>query len=171
MVCFENSFINTFIRKTKREFYNSNFTKTKLKTMNKLILIATLLMTFNYVNAQTVKMPNGDYEVTCKRSWQECTLCNQKKEFVYRVKNFKGDDSKTVEYCVEYILVNITKRLNLQFELAKKMTMIYPEFTETVYMAPDKCEVSKTGNHSFVTKSAEFVEKFTAVQHEKCKNQ
>jgi hypothetical protein len=49
--------------------------------------------------------------------------------------------------------------------------MIYPEFTETVYMAPDKCEVSKTGNHSFVTKSAEFVEKFTAVQHEKCKNQ
>lgn len=139
--------------------------------MNKLFLIATLLISFNYVNAQTVKLPNGDYEVTCKRSWQECTLCNQKKEFVYRVKNFKGDDSKTVEYCVESMLTSITNNLHLKFELTKKMTAIYPGFTETVYMAPDKCEASKTSNHSFVTKSAEFIEKFTAVQHEKCKNQ
>lgn len=48
--------------------------------------------------------------------------------------------------------------------------MIYPEFTETVYMAPDECAASQNGKHSFITKKEDFIEKFTAKQYDACKN-
>lgn len=55
--------------------------------MKQFFLMAIMLLTFGAVNAQTKITSTGDYEVTYIRAWQECTLCHQKKAFVYSVKN------------------------------------------------------------------------------------
>jgi hypothetical protein len=138
--------------------------------MKHLFLMATMLLIFGALNAQTITTSTGDYEVTCTRSWQECKLCGQKKTFVYRVKNYKGDESKTVAHCKNWFLIALTTRLNLQFELGRGLTMIYPEFTEKVYMAPAKCAASPSGTHSFLTKTEDFVDKYTKEEFEGCKN-
>lgn len=138
--------------------------------MKMFFLIATMLLMFGAVNAQTKTTSTGDYEVTCTRSWQECKLCGQKKDFVYRVKNYNHDESKTVAHCVNWMLIALTNRLHLQFELGRKMTMIYPEFTETVYMAPDECSAATNGKHSFLTKTEDFIEKWTANEQTGCEN-
>jgi hypothetical protein len=138
--------------------------------MKQFLLLASIFLVFTTANAQTIETSTGDFEVTCKRSWQECKLCGQKKDYVYRVKNNKYEEEKTVEHCVEWYLIALTNRLHIQFELGRKMTMIYPEFTETVNMAPDECAESTTGKHSFLTKTEDFIEKWTAKQQTGCEN-
>ena len=138
--------------------------------MKKYLFISIFSLTVGLIKSQTTNTSTGDYDVTCTRTWQECKLCGQKKTFVYRVKNYTGDEEKTVEYCVNWTLIALTNRLYIEFELGRGLTMIYPELTETVYMASEKCANSINKKHSFLTKKEDFIEHVTKDFYEGCKN-
>ncbi len=138
--------------------------------MKSYLLIPIILLAFNVGQSQINNTVISDHEVLCMRSWQECKLCGQKKNFVYRVKNYKVDKEKTVEYCVNWSLIALTNRLHIEFELGQGLTMIYPELTETIYMASEKCSVSTNKTHSFLIKKEDFLEHVTKEFYEGCKN-
>lgn len=113
----------------------------------------------------------GQYKIKCKREWQECSSCHQKKEIIYKVadRGFISTTETTPEYCEEVFLSRLTKRLNLEFELGKGFTMIYPDFTEKIIMAEQNCNVNPTRKHSFITQSVDFIDVLTEESYNNCK--